>query len=674
VLQNRTGIGAICCGIVIALLLVLPTGVHAVTIDEFSAGITPDSHPTGIAAGPDGNLWFTVYDVGYSTSTSADRIGRITPAGVITEFSAGISRNSYLADIAAGPDGNLWFTEQGSRVPGRSGRSGIGRITLAGVVTEFRAGISEHSVPNGIAAGPDGNLWFTEREANQIGRITPAGVVTEFSAGANTYPQSIAAGPDGNLWFTGQLGISRITTGGVVTGFRSNVFDGHGVTAGPDGNVWFAGAEGIGRVTPAGVVTEFITGFTPGITADATGDITVGPDGNLWFTELHFNSIGRSTPAGTVSEFSAGISPDSYTLGIAAGADGNLWFTENFGGRIGRASDLRNPPPPPFTTVPELYYSIPQGRANNNSLRILGQAATGTTVRLYDNPACAGTPSATGEAAQFFSPGLTVTVADDTTTTFHATASNADGTSPCSSGVSGSVTYVEDSTAPETTITSGPSDTFGGYAQLWSFSSSEPDSRFECRVDAAPFAACSPPHMTTGLLNGAHAFEVRAKDAAGNIDASPAARTFTVNRDVPTTPPPPNPAPSPFIQVLPGVLQPSAAGDRTPPVVRLSGKSKQKAGGRVSVYVTCTSEACTTSASGTIRVPSASKVYRIGTPAVQANQGARVRLKLAVPRKAQKLIKKALRRHRTVRAKVTVTVKDAAGNAAIHRRVIKLEK
>ncbi len=34
--------------------------------------------------------------------------------------------------------------------------------------------------PQGIAVGPDGNLWFTEYAANQIGRVTPAGVITEF--------------------------------------------------------------------------------------------------------------------------------------------------------------------------------------------------------------------------------------------------------------------------------------------------------------------------------------------------------------------------------------------------------------------------------------------------------------------------------------------------------------
>lgn len=63
--------------------------------------------------------------------------------------------------IAAGPDGNMWFTES----------LGIGRVTPAGVITEFSAAISADSgLFEGIAAGPDGNLWFTERVASSSRR------------------------------------------------------------------------------------------------------------------------------------------------------------------------------------------------------------------------------------------------------------------------------------------------------------------------------------------------------------------------------------------------------------------------------------------------------------------------------------------------------------------------
>src|SRR5438128_1578799 len=92
--------------------------------------------------------------------------------GTITEFSPA----SLPRGITAGPDGNLWFADEA--------RSNIGRITLAGSITEFplptNCGLSGGCEPWSITAGPDGNLWFTELDGNRIGRITTTGSITEF--------------------------------------------------------------------------------------------------------------------------------------------------------------------------------------------------------------------------------------------------------------------------------------------------------------------------------------------------------------------------------------------------------------------------------------------------------------------------------------------------------------
>ena len=116
-------------------------------ITEFTNGLSPNSGPSRIAAGPDGNLWFA-------------------PTGTITEFTTGLTPNSTPLGIAAGCDGNLWFTEAAR--PGR-----IGRITTAGVVTEFTTGLTPNAAPVGITPGPDTNLWFTE--ANDPGRVAKIG-------------------------------------------------------------------------------------------------------------------------------------------------------------------------------------------------------------------------------------------------------------------------------------------------------------------------------------------------------------------------------------------------------------------------------------------------------------------------------------------------------------------
>ena len=74
-----------------------------------------------------------------------------------------------------------------------------------------------------------------------------------------------------------------------------------------------------------------------------------------------------------------------------------------------------------------------------------GTAEAGSTVNLYTNSSCTSAVAGTGTAAAFASPGLSVAVADNTSTTYYATATDAAGNvSLCSSGI----TYVEDSTAP----------------------------------------------------------------------------------------------------------------------------------------------------------------------------------------------------------------------------------
>jgi hypothetical protein len=92
-----------------------------------------------------------------------------------------------------------------------------------------------------------------------------------------------------------------------------------------------------------------------------------------------------------------------------------------------------------------------------------------------------------------------------------------------------------DTTPPQTTIESGPSGPTPDSTPTFAFSSSEPGSSFECRLDAAGFAPCSSPYTSTPLGDAAHTFEVRAKDGAGNTDPSPASRSFAVDTTVPVS-------------------------------------------------------------------------------------------------------------------------------------------
>jgi streptogramin lyase len=56
---------------------------------------------------------------------------------------------------------------------GLLGLSTAPALAAAGTVREFNVPTAS-SMPEGITAGPDGNLWFTEQLAGEIGRITPS--------------------------------------------------------------------------------------------------------------------------------------------------------------------------------------------------------------------------------------------------------------------------------------------------------------------------------------------------------------------------------------------------------------------------------------------------------------------------------------------------------------------
>ena len=87
---------------------------------------------------------------------------------------------------------------------------------------------------------------------------------------------------------------------------------------------------------------------------------------------------------------------------------------------------------------------------------------------------------------------------------------------------------ITDTTAPETTIDSGPSGTIQQTSATFAYSS-EAGTTFECKLDSGSFASCPASGKTySGLTEGAHTFSVRASDAAGNVDQSPASRAFTV--------------------------------------------------------------------------------------------------------------------------------------------------
>jgi virginiamycin B lyase len=176
----------------------------------------------GITAGSDGNIWFTD-----QTDHAVWRYD--LSSGIFTEFRLP-TQNSFPGDITTGADGNMWFTEQAV--------DKFGRITPSGVITEF-TGVDS---PGSITRGPDGNIWIASAFTPEIARVTPTIQITLFPT--PNQPFIIRPGNQNNLLFTefSANKIASITIDGVVT--ESAEFPGSsptGITAGVRSQVWFLG-------------------------------------------------------------------------------------------------------------------------------------------------------------------------------------------------------------------------------------------------------------------------------------------------------------------------------------------------------------------------------------------------------------------------------------------------
>ena len=289
---------------------------------------------------PDGPIAFVVARAtGVATQAAA-----FTPTPTFYQFSIPVAANRPQW-IAAGSDGNMWFTE----FPGNT----VAKITPAGVVTECPAIPTAASNPQGIIGASDGNLWFTEFAGSKITRVTTACAYTEFSTlFAGDGPQLLTDRGDGNVWFTGftgnHVGFQGITSGvsGETTVPTPNSHP-YGIAPAPDLNLYFTenAVDQLGRIPMLfGAITEvpIATGSAPTqIVRGPATETSCGGGPCMWFTEFGTSRVARLNPAGwpapTIDEFPT-TTASSNPIGITAGKDGALWFTESGLDRVGRVS------------------------------------------------------------------------------------------------------------------------------------------------------------------------------------------------------------------------------------------------------------------------------------------------------------------------------------------------
>jgi hypothetical protein len=94
-----------------------------------------------------------------------------------------------------------------------------------------------------------------------------------------------------------------------------------------------------------------------------------------------------------------------------------------------------------------------------------------------------------------------------------------------------------DTSTPDTQLVSGPSGPTPSATATFTFLSPDAGSgaTFQCSLDSAAFTTCTSPKTYTNLGMGEHDFAVRVRDAVGNLDPTPATRSWSVDTADPNT-------------------------------------------------------------------------------------------------------------------------------------------
>ncbi|RKQ92789.1 ASPM-SPD-2-Hydin domain-containing protein [Solirubrobacter pauli] len=449
------------------------------------------------------------------------------------------SAASDPAEIVLGPDGNLWFTE-------RAGR--IGRITPAGVITEF-AVPTAGAQPTDITVGPDGHLWFTDPGAQRVGRITTSGVITELAV--PTVPKDITVAA-GHLWYGGSA-VGRVTTSGVVTSFPVQA---DGLARGPDDHLWFTrtAANAVGRmlIEPAATLSATSAAFgTPlvGTTSDRT--LTLENTGTAELTVSSVSLTGAtafSLAAGTTCAAATVLAPGgtcdvalTFAPTLPGGHAGTVTIADDAGGapRTIALSGTGTPLPPTAATgaasATAPTTATFSGLADPNHAPTEAWFEYGTTTAYGTATARQGIGAGAGGVP------VSARVGDlAPATTYHVrlVTQSAGGTTRGSD-----VTFTT-ADAPPTppvdppppasapvTITSAPSPISAARSVTIAFTS--PTGAAQCRLDRGPWIACASPYTLNGLLAGNHVLTVRAIDASGAPSAQLTEARFQTNPNAP---------------------------------------------------------------------------------------------------------------------------------------------
>jgi len=307
------------------------TGIYtAFAVPTSAAGLDK------IVTAPNGDMWFEMED--------ANKIGRITPAGVITEFGLGetTTGEGKVQDLTVATDGSIWVVyDTGWRA----------LHVQPDLLNATAYSLGPYPYGDDVEMGPDGVPWITMGyDENGLARILP-GVGALWAENAPPCDGLLARAHDGGMWCEGglnQLILSNAdATGGMTYPLPSRATDLRSLAAGPVGSVWFSRYAATWLTAPArgdvgwidqatGQTTIFDTGSRTGPTG-----LIQGPDGAMWFANHGVGKgIGHLDANGRGALTKVGDYEGDH---LAFDNQGNLWFTDSDNNVIVRVhpSDLQ---------------------------------------------------------------------------------------------------------------------------------------------------------------------------------------------------------------------------------------------------------------------------------------------------------------------------------------------
>ncbi len=477
-----------------------------------------------------------IYWAGFGTQ----KIGRANVNGTGLE-NAFLSLNYGPDDVVVDPQaGKVYWTTQ---------TGGVGRANLdgSGMNESFLTGLG---LTWGIALGDQDNEGslatrtgtYSDADGNTVTFSANIGSVTKTGTSSGTWTWTYTP-PDGpathSVTITANDGTTTSTTSFTVS--ANNIAPAIVLTGNSTVNAGASYTLNLGAITDPGTDTvtsysinwgdgviepfsgspastskthTYTSGGSKTITVSLTDEDGTHNGGTLAVTVIA-PEIDVQQPAGT--SLTDGSSTVNYGS-VAAGATSDKVFT------------IRN-----------------TGTANLTGLGITIDGTSASEFSVTVSPTAPVSPSGNTTFTVRFAPSP-LNGAGPRNAALHI-ASNDGDENPFGLALTGALA---DTTPPDTTITSGPSSPTSSTSATIAFTGSDdisptPGLTYEGRLDGAAFATVTSPVSLSGLADGSHTWQVRAKDAAGNVDPSPASVTWVVD----TTPP---------SFTLPGPITAEAAG------------------------------------------------------------------------------------------------------------------